>query len=231
MAHALIRRLFDGRLPELVMFDLDGTLLDSVPDIARAVDRTLEAQGLAIAGRERVHGWVGRGSRSLIREALAWADGGTPEQVAPARLESALHFYLETYGAHCAEQSALMPGAAALLRALRANGVSLACVTNKPAAITARVLAQLMPDAGFGMVLGGDSGAGAKPGAGPLLAAMEGLGAEPARSLMVGDSRHDVNAARAAGVAVICVAGGYNHGEDIRCAAPDLVVGDLAELL
>jgi len=231
MSLALIRRLFDGRLPQLVVFDLDGTLVESVPDIARAVDDTLAARGLARAGRERVRGWVGRGSRKLISEALTWADATEAGQVAGEQIESALRDYLARYLERCAEESAPMAGAAMLLGALRARGVRLACVTNKPIAIARRVLAELLPDAGFGCVLGGDSGAGVKPAPEPLLAAMRNLGAAPADTLMIGDSRHDVHAARAAGVRVVCVAGGYNHGEDIRRESPDLVVGGLGELL
>lgn len=231
MAHALIRRLFDGRLPALAMFDLDGTLVDSVPDIARALDATLAARGFAPAGSERVRHWVGRGSRNLVREALAHAADAAPEQLAEDLLDEALGFYLARYLEDCAGATTLMPGAAALLASLRAAGVALACVTNKPIAITERLLGALLPDAGFAAVLGGDSGAGVKPAPGPLLAAIAKARTLPCAALMVGDSRHDVDAARAAGVRVICVAGGYNHGEDIRREAPDLVVDGLGELL
>ena len=110
-------------------------------------------------------------------------------------------------------------------------GVALACVTNKPIAITERLLGALLPDAGFAAVLGGDSGAGVKPAPGPLLAAMATTRVLPCAALMIGDSRHDVHAARAAAVRVICVADGYNHGEDIRREKPDLVVDGLGELL
>lgn len=229
--HALIRRLFDGRLPALAMFDLDGTLVDSVPDIARAVDAMLAARGCAPAGSDRVRHWVGRGSRNLVREALAHAADAAPGQVAEDLLDEALAFYLARYLEDCAGATTLMPGAAELLAALRAHGVALACVTNKPIAITGRLLGALLPDAGFAAVLGGDSGAGSKPAPGPLLAAMAQTQVPPAAALMIGDSRHDVHAARAAGVRVICVSGGYNHGEDIRLEAPDLVVDGLGELL
>jgi phosphoglycolate phosphatase len=229
--HALIRRVFDDRLPALAMFDLDGTLVDSVPDIARALDATLAARGCAPAGVDRVRHWVGRGSRNLVREALAHAADIAPQQLGEDVLDDALAFYLARYLDDCAGATTLMPGAAPLLASLRAAGVALACVTNKPIAITARVLGALLPDAGFAAVLGGDSGAGTKPSPGPLLAAMASVQAPPGAALMIGDSRHDVHAARAAGVRVICVAGGYNHGEDIRLEAPDLVVDGLGELL
>jgi len=231
VTHVLIRRLFNGRVPALAMFDLDGTLVDSVPDIARALDATLAARGCAPAGPELVRHWVGRGSRNLVREALAHAADAAPEQIVEELLDEALAFYLACYLEDCAGATTLMPGAAALLGSLRAAGVALACVTNKPIAITERLLGALLPDAGFAVVLGGDSGAGVKPAPGPLLAAMATTRVLPAAALMIGDSRHDVHAARAAGVRVICVAGGYNHGEDIRLEAPDLVVEGLGELL
>ena len=231
MAHALIRRLFEGRLPALAMFDLDGTLVDSVPDIARALDATLAARGFAPAGRERVRHWVGRGSRNLVREALAHAVDVAPQQVAEDLLDEALAVYLARYLEDCAGATTLMLGAAALLGSMRAAGVALACVTNKPIAITERLLGALLPDAGFAAVLGGDSGAGVKPAPGPLLAAMATTRVLPCAALMIGDSRHDVHAARAAAVRVICVADGYNHGEDIRREKPDLVVDGLGELL
>ena len=111
MAHALIRRLFEGRLPALAMFDLDGTLVDSVPDIARALDATLAARGFAPAGRERVRHWVGRGSRNLVREALAHAVDVAPQQVAEDLLDEALAVYLARYLEDCAGATTLMPHA------------------------------------------------------------------------------------------------------------------------
>ena len=89
MDHALIRRLFDGRLPALAMFDLDGTLVDSVPDIARALDATLAARGFAPAGSDRVRHWVGRGSRNLVREALAHAVAAVPDRIVEDLLDEA----------------------------------------------------------------------------------------------------------------------------------------------
>jgi phosphoglycolate phosphatase len=224
-----LRSLCGGALPRLVIFDLDGTLIDSVPDIARAVDRTLLALGLAPVGAARVRGWVGRGSRRLLGDALAAAAGGA----APPQplLDAALAFYLEDYLADCVRETRLFPGARELLRALGEAGVLRACVTNKPAAITGRILDGLGLSAEFACVVGGDSGAGVKPAPGPLLRAMEALGTGAEGTVMVGDSRHDVEAARAAQVPVACVRGGYNHGEDIRLTAPDRVLASLLELL
>lgn len=223
-----LRALRGGALPQLVLFDLDGTLIDSVPDIARAVDRTLLALGLPPAGAHRVRGWVGRGSRRLIAESLRAAGRAEPPE---ALLDTALAHYLEDYLADCVRDTQPFPGARELLRALGGAGVACACVTNKPEAITRRILDGLGLAAAFGCVVGGDSGAGVKPAPGPLQRAMAAIGAGAAETVMVGDSRHDVEAARAAAVPVVCVRGGYNHGEDIRASAPDAVIDSLFELL
>lgn len=231
MAEATFERLWTlrgGALPRLVLFDLDGTLIDSVPDIARAVDRTLLALGLPPAGSSRVRGWVGRGSRRLLGDALRTAGGAEPPE---ALLDAALAHYLEDYLADCVRETRPFPGARELLRALGGAGIACACVTNKPGAITQRILDGLGLAGAFGCVVGGDSGAGVKPAPGPLQRAMAAIGVGATETVMVGDSRHDVEAARAARVPVVCVRGGYNHGEDIRAAAPDAVVGSLFELL
>lgn len=223
-----LRGLLAGRLPVLALLDLDGTLVDSAPDIARALDAALAAAGHAPVGEARVRAWVGRGSRTLVQQALAHQRGAT----APGHeVEALLAAYLQRYCADCVALTGAMPGAPALLAALAAHGVRLACVTNKPEGIAARVLAHVFPAVRFELLVGGDSGAGVKPAPGPLRAVLGQLGVAPGDALMIGDSRHDVHAARAAGVAVACVANGYNHGEDVRDEHPDLVVDSLLELL
>lgn len=228
MPFAQIRALFAGRLPALAIFDLDGTLIDSVPDIARCVDAALQALGLAAVGEARVRGWVGRGSRGLLRDALTFSLDAAPDE---ALLQRALDDYLARYLADCTRDTHLLPGAMELIEALGGAGVRLCCVTNKPGAITRRVLAHFGLLIRFDTVLGGDSGAGVKPDPGPLLNLMARYSIAADDTLMIGDSRHDVGAARAAGVRVICREHGYNHGEDIRDEAPDLVVTQLCALL
>jgi len=213
--------------PAAVLFDLDGTLIDSVPDIARALNRTLAPLGCAPAAEGAVRGWVGQGSRRLLRDALA-ASGRELEEPA---LDALLADYVARYHADCTAATRLMPGAVELLDALAQAGIPVACVTNKPGAITRRVLDHFGLFARFARVLGGDSGAGLKPAPGALLRIAGELGVPPRATLMVGDSRHDVEAARAAGMPVVCVEHGYNHGEDIRLAAPDRVLPDLLALL
>lgn len=224
-----LRSVLGGRLPVLVMLDLDGTLVDSVPDIANALDAALQAAGHPQVGVERVRNWVGRGSRVLAHRALVHVGGDNdpPETDVDALLAA----YLARYRERCTTLTSALPGAAALLATLAARGVRLACVTNKPASIAACVIEHVFPEVRFDVLVGGDSGAGAKPDPGPLRMALEQLDSDAAAALMIGDSRNDVLAARAAAVAVVCVANGYNHGEDVRDSQPDLVVDSLCELL
>ncbi len=228
MEFGRLRSVFAGRVPALVMLDLDGTLVDSVPDIARALDGALAASGYATVGAARVRVWVGRGSRVLVQQALRHVRAA---EVPQAEVDALLAAYLGRYSADCTALTGPMPGASTLLRTLAGQGVRLACVTNKPGGIAARVVGHVFPAIRFDALLGGDSGAGAKPAPGPLHAVLARLGVARQDALMIGDSRHDVHAARAAGVAVICVANGYNHGEDVRDEQPDLVVQSLSELL
>ena len=223
-----IRALFADRLPRLVLFDLDGTLIDSVPDIARAVNRTLARRGCAPVSEQNVRRWVGRGSRRLLRDAFAAA---SPCAIDDEALDKALAEYFATYLSDCTSATTLMPGAAELVGALNEAGVRVAVVTNKPGAITSTVLNHFALLKSLASVKGGDSGLPLKPAPDALLRIGADLEIEPDDALMVGDSQHDVQAARAAGMRVICVNGGYNHGEDIALANPDLVVPSLSALL
>ena len=231
MRFAALRTLFAGRLPALVMFDLDGTLVDSVPDISRALDATLHARNLPRAGVARARRWVGRGSRQLLRDALAFGGMREPGDVDAQELERALGDYLARYLDDCTRDTRVLPGAMELIEALRGAGVRTACVTNKPLAIAERVLAHFFQPGCFDTVIGGDSGAAPKPDPASLQAVMTRLAVGARDTVMIGDSRHDVRAARAAGIAVIACANGYNHGEDIRSEGPDLVIDRLGELL
>jgi phosphoglycolate phosphatase len=226
-----IRRLCGGRLPRLVIFDLDGTLIDSVPDIARALDAALHAFDLPAAGAGRIRQWVGRGSRRLVSDALAFAGAASAPGRNMARVDALLQRYLTGYLADCTTLTTLSPGVSELLAALDAAGIRYACATNKPERIALKILAHFGLAERMAAVVGGDSGWGTKPDAAPLLALLQSLDLDANAALMVGDSRHDVDAARAARIPVVCIAGGYNHGEDIRLAAPDLVVGHFCELL
>ena len=207
-----LRALCAGELPRLVMFDLDGTLIDSVPDLAEAVDRMLVEMGRAPAGVEKVRDWVGNGARVLVRRALA---GGLDHAaVGEAETEEALARFLDIY-ADCHHLTALYPGVHELLEALSTAAVELAVVTNKPERFVAPLLEQVGLGGYFRWIIGGDTLPQQKPDPAALLQVMRLAGVEAAQALFVGDSRNDVLAARAAGVPCIAVSYGYNHGRPL----------------
>ncbi|APU32087.1 phosphoglycolate phosphatase, bacterial [Ectopseudomonas alcaliphila JAB1] len=223
-----LRALCGGELPRLVMFDLDGTLIDSVPDLAAAVDRMLVELGRPPAGLEKVRDWVGNGARVLVRRALA---GGLDHAaVGEAETEEALARFLDIY-ADCHHLTALYPGVHELLEALSTAAVELAVVTNKPERFVAPLLEQVGLGGYFRWIIGGDTLPQQKPDPAALLQVMRLAGVEAAQSLFIGDSRNDVLAARAAGVPCIAVSYGYNHGRPIAEEEPSLVVHSLVELL
>jgi phosphoglycolate phosphatase len=225
-----LQALCGGALPELVMFDLDGTLVDSAPDLAGAIDHMLVAAGYAPAGEVRVRQWVGNGAQMLVRRALAWAAGTAPDTLSSARVELHMQTFLRFYGDHCGDQTRLFAGVLEGLEVLRELGVELTLVTNKPAQFVPAILAATAIDGFFSHWLGGDSLPQKKPHPAPLRYLLEKTGTAPAKALMVGDSRTDIDAARAAGVAVVAVDYGYNPGRPVAEEEPDLLISDLALL-
>ena len=204
--------------------DLDGTMVDTVGDFEQALARTLADLGLPPVDRAFIARTVGRGSMHLLAQALAQA-GGAPELLALAWAHYQRH-YAEVNGAH----AEVYPGVREGLAAMRGRGWRLACVTNKPRAFALALLEAkgLLPL--FEHVFGGDSFERHKPDPLPLLKTCEALGTSPARTLMVGDSRNDCEAARAAGCPVVLVGYGYNHGEPVADARPDRVIDRLDDL-
>lgn len=211
----------------MILIDLDGTLVDSVPDLAFCVDRMMEHLGRPAWGEGRVRDWVGNGVERLVRRALTGELEGEPTD---AEYAQAYPVFLELYAANTAARSRLYPGVREGLEYLRGAGYPLACVTNKAAQFTEPLLRHLGVRDFFGLVVSGDTLAEKKPHPAPLLHSAQHFGVPPADALMVGDSISDVKAARAAGFAIVCVSYGYNHGRDIREAAPDAVIDNLTEL-
>lgn len=222
-----MQRFFAGKDPKLVLFDLDGTLVDSVPDLAQAIDRMLVEIDRLPAGVEKVRNWVGNGAAVLVKRALS----GTMH---PAKeldgFDHAYALFLKFYAQATADKSELYSGVEQCLKTLQARGIQLGVVTNKPICFTETMLDGFSLSEYFQVVLGGDSLAQKKPEPEPLLSAMDACDAAPHNTLMVGDSSTDVRAARAAGCSVVCVPYGYNHGEDIALAKPDLVIENLSYL-
>jgi len=213
--------------PQMVLCDLDGTLVDSVPDLAHSIDAMMGRLGRPPCGEAAVRTWVGNGVERLIHRALT---GRLDGEADPADYRRAYPIFVEIYADNACNHSALYQGVREGLDFLQAAGYALGCVTNKPAQFTEPLLAHLGIRSYFDLVVSGDSLPRKKPDPLPLLHAAGHFGVAPADALMIGDSLSDVKAARAAGFGIICTSYGYNHGLDIRDAQPDAVVDSLAEL-
>ncbi len=213
--------------PEMVLIDVDGTLVDSVPDLAWCVDEMMRHLDMPFRGEVRVREWVGNGVERLVRRALIDKLEGEPDE---ALFQQAYPVFLDLYADNTCKRSHLYAGVKEGLEWLKSTGVSLGCVTNKAAQFTEPLLKALGIYDDFGIVISGDTLARKKPDPLPLLHAAEHFGVSPETSLMLGDSVSDVKAARAAGFQIVCMTYGYNHGVDIREARPDAVIDSMAEL-
>jgi phosphoglycolate phosphatase len=211
----------------MILIDVDGTMVDSVPDLAFCVDETMRQLGREPWGETRVRDWVGNGVERLVRRALVGQLDGEPND---AEYHKAYPLFIELYADNTSKRSRLYPGVIEGLDYLKASGYALGCVTNKAEQFTVPLLKDLGVHDYFSVVVSGDTLEQKKPHPAPLLHAAKFFGVEPSASLMVGDSISDVKAARAAGFAIACVPYGYNHGEDIRLAEPDVVIETLAGL-
>jgi len=213
--------------PEMILIDVDGTLVDSVPDLAWCVDAMMQQLGREPHGEDRVRDWVGNGVERLVRRALVGALDGEPDG---ADFEQAYPIFMELYAENTSKRSFLYPGVREGLDQLKAAGYQIGCVTNKAAQFTEPLLKDLGIFDDFSIVISGDTLAKKKPDPAPLLHATKYFGCDPAKSMMIGDSVSDVAAARAAGFQIICMSYGYNHGVDIRDANPDAVVDSMLEI-
>lgn len=214
--------------PELVLFDLDGTLVDSAPDLAYSIDCAMEELGLPKPGEDRVRGWIGRGAEILIRDTLDFAGVDKDDS---DMFSKTFDLFSEIYIKNTSAHSRLYPGARETLDHLKELGCKLGCVTNKRGRFTEPVLKSLNIFDDFQVVVSGDTLEKKKPQPDPLFYAVENTGTTTERSLMVGDSVNDVQAARAANMPIFCVSYGYNHGQDIADSNPDRVMDSLSEMI
>lgn len=210
-----------------IFFDLDGTLVDSVPDLTAAVNVMLRQLGLPAREEAQVRTWVGNGMDNLLHRALTNDMAGQAE---PELFARAKPLYKAAYADHISVYSELYPGVREGLAELRDAGFPMACVTNKLVEFALPLLKQLGIDHFFATVVGGECIPRPKPAPDALLLCAERLEVPVDRGLMVGDSLNDVGAARNAGCSVVCVPYGYNHGRDIHEARPDVVINSIAEL-
>jgi phosphoglycolate phosphatase len=215
------------RKPEMVLIDVDGTLVDSVPDLAYCVDEMMKALDMPVRGEDRVRLWVGNGVERLVERALTDDLDGYPDEELKAK---AYPIFLDLYAENTCVRSHLYPGVREGLDYLKAAGYKLGSVTNKAEAFTVPLLKQLGIYDMFEIVISGDTLAKKKPDPLPLLHAAEFFGVSPQQSMMLGDSVSDVKAARAAGFQITCLTYGYNHGDNIADANPDGLIDSMAEL-
>lgn len=209
---------------QAAIVDLDGTMVDTLGDFCAALDGMLADLALPPVPPAAVAGMVGKGSEHLIRSVLAHV--GASDAHYDAAWDRYQHHYAQVNGRH----SQVYPGVVEGLEQLRTQGLVLACLTNKPTAFAHTLLQQKGLDGFFLRVFGGDAFARKKPDPLPLLATCQALGSVPARTLMVGDSSNDAQAARAAGCPVVLVSHGYNHGQPVREVDADGWIDSLAEL-
>lgn len=217
---------------DLVMFDLDGTLIETAPEIADATNDTLAQFGLPLVTQQQVNDWIGHGTQTLLVQALA-ASRQTSQQAVREAADFAdiSAAFVGHYGQRCGTRSHLYPFVRTVLTALKARGVRLAVVTNKEQRYTQVVLDahQLAPV--FDCVISGDTFATKKPTPVGIEACLAQFGVTRQRALFVGDSSIDVATARNAGVAVWVLPYGYNMGEPIEASGADRVIADFSALV
>lgn len=212
---------------KLVLFDLDGTLVHSAPDLAHAVNLMLAELGRPVQPFERIAGWIGNGMMRLVKRALTGEMDGEPE----AELyERGLASFKAHYAANLTLHTRPYPGVVEALRILTARGFVLGCVTNKLESFTRPLLDKLGLAPYQQVVVGGDTTPARKPDPRPLQHACAQVGVAPAQTAMVGDSVNDILGARAGGAYAIAVTYGYNQGRDVRELGPDVVVDSLAQV-
>lgn len=211
----------------LVLFDLDGTLVDSVGDLAWCANETLRALEMPTQDPETARNWVGNGLERFVKRVLTNDMQAEPDA---ALFAAGLEIFSKLYAEHASDHSVVYPGVLESLERLARLDLHLACVTNKPEPFTSTLVEAMGLKPYFELIVAGDTTARKKPDPMPLQFAADHFNLDCSACLMVGDSSNDVLAARSAGFSIVCVPYGYNHGRDIRESNPDLVVDNLVEL-
>ncbi len=213
----------------LLIFDLDGTLINSALDLALAVNYMLKSLEKETFEEEIIHGWVGNGALTLVKRALS-GSRIVNDMLDKAYVEKALIIFLDYYEKNLCNATVAYPHVISTLKSLKEN-YTLAIVTNKPFAFVEPILKGLEMDNLFECILGGDSLKKKKPDPLPLLHVCETLNVPVNNTLMIGDSKNDILAANACGMDSVGVTYGYNYGEDIALHKPTVIIHDFSELL
>ncbi len=211
--------------PRAVLFDLDGTLIDSAPDIRGAVNELLATHGVAPVTLDQVRSFIGNGVKKLVERSFAATSG----PLSPEALEREYTAMMGIYGKHLTGLTTLLPGARDMLAGLHASGIRLGLVTNKPQRFIETILDHFDLSALFGVAIGGDAGVPVKPAPDMLFSAMQRLGVAPGETVMVGDSTSDVESAHAAGIPAVILRGGYTNIPAEQLGA-DALIDRLADL-
>ncbi len=212
---------------KLVIFDLDGTLVDTAPDLAHSMDLVMRELHLPAQGLENVRSYIGHGVRRLVEDIVSSA---LEEKPAQATLERALDSFNTHYREHLVRESALYPGVNESLVWLQASGIKCACVTNKPSDFANPLLRHFQIEKYFDVVVSADTFEKKKPDPFPLTYVCNQLGVETGECIMVGDSENDIEAARRAGIRSVCMSYGYTPQADITALKPDVVLDSCAKL-
>lgn len=213
-----------------ILFDLDGTLIDSAPDLAFAINHMLTTIGRDPIDADIIRSWVGNGASILVQRALS-GQSDIADDLAPDLLATSLQIFLTFYAQHLCVNTVTYPHVRSTLKILKAKGYQLVIVTNKPFAFINPILEGLQLTGLFEFSIGGDSLEKRKPDPLPLHYCCEKLGLTVEQCVMVGDSKNDILAANAANMQSIGLHYGYNYGEDINDHKPDVSFHDFADII
>ena len=215
---------------DVLLFDLDGTLIDSVPDLALSVNQMLTSLGMNTYPINDIRSWVGNGAAVLTKRALSGSINIKADLNADF-VEKALATFLDYYQQNVCVDTTVYPNVANTLAALHNSGYQMVIVTNKPEQFVRPILEKLGLNTYFSMIVGGDSLSKRKPDPMQLHYVCEQLKVSESQCIMIGDSKNDIHAAVAANMDSIALTYGYNHGEDIHSHGANVVLDDFAELL
>ena len=218
-------------IKQLLIFDFDGTLIDSVPDLADATNAMLATLGKETYPIEAIRNWIGNGSRLLVERALVGKVDVLEGELTVEEANYAEHLFFEAYKNLSGSKTVAYPDVDSGLKKLKAAGFTLALVTNKPIRFVPKILQSFGWQDLFSEVLGGDSLSTKKPDPAPLLHVCKALNATPEQAVMIGDSRNDILAGQNANMDTFGLSYGYNYGQDIRELNPIEAFDDFAALV